>query len=127
MSQPDPLERAEMDIDPGILGRHHRTNDRMEDADPTVHCTLTSAVDLLAGLESAHIEHLDVDAERVIVIYQSAILMVVATEGDATAARAFDVELWEPPIYGHDRDAEDILQTFIEEFTSILPATRRDD
>ena len=99
----------------------------MADADPTVHCTLTSAVDLRAGLNSAHIEHLDVDVERVIVIYQNAILMVVATEGDATAARAFDVELWEPPLHGHDRDGEEVLQMFVAEFTNALPATRQDD
>lgn len=52
-------------------------------------------MDIPNALEAAGIEYLDVDDTRTIVIYQSAILMVTATEGDASAAQAFDVALWE--------------------------------
>lgn len=98
--------------------------DRMADDDPVVHCELADSVDLRAGLEAAYIEHLEVDADRTIVIYQSAILMVVATDGDATAAHAFDVELWEPPIHTHDLGPDEVLAEFVEDFTTALPTTR---
>jgi len=99
----------------------------MGDTDLVVHCALADATDLLAGLEAAHIEYLDVDDERTIVIYQSAILMVVATDGDATAAEAFNVELWEPPLRERSREPEGVLQDFIEEFVTTLPTTQRTD
>ncbi|WP_089649955.1 hypothetical protein [Halobacterium hubeiense] len=98
----------------------------MGDTDPVVHCTLAEAANLLAGLESAHIEHLDVDDERTIVIYQSAILMVSVTNGDATTARAFDVELWESPPHDSNQTAEEVLQRFVEELVASLPTTRQD-
>ncbi|MBP1955643.1 hypothetical protein J2752_002572 [Halarchaeum rubridurum] len=93
--------------------------------DLVVHCELADSVDLRAGLEAAYIEHFEVDADRTLVISQSAILMVVATDGDATAAHAFDVELWEPPIHNHDLNPTEILTDLTEEFTTALPMTRR--
>jgi len=59
------------------------------------------------------------------VIYQSAILMVTATEGQASAARAFDVTLWEPPAEDVDRDPVDLLMAFIDELVATTDASRR--
>ena len=40
----------------------------------------------------AAIEYLNVDEHRTVVIYQQANLMVLVTDGQASAAQAFDVE-----------------------------------
>lgn len=92
--------------------------------EPVYHCELENSVDLLAALETAGIEHLDVDNHRVIVIYQHAILMVITTEGHATSALAFDVELWNPPAHDPAPDPDDLLRTFIEELVTTTSVTR---
>ena len=66
-----------------------------------------------------------VDDTRTIVIYQSAVLMVTATDGQASAARAFDVALWEPPVDYSDRNSVDLLTAFIDEVVAITDAARR--
>lgn len=96
-----------------------------DEEEPVQHCTLDTAVDLPNALEAAAIEYLDVDDHRTIVIYQSAILMVTATDGQATAARAFDVALWEPPADGSARDTVDLLTAFIDELVATTDASRR--
>jgi hypothetical protein len=95
------------------------------DDEPMQHCTLDEPADLPAALEAAAIEYLDVDNHRTIVIYQSAIFMVTATEGQATTAQAFDVELWEPPANEFDRDPEDLLTAFIDELVASTEASCR--
>jgi len=85
-----------------------------EDA-PVQHCTLDEPVDIPAAFEAAAIEYLDVDDQRTIVIYQQAILMVIAIEGRATAAREFTVELWEEPPDGLPRDPDDLVTAFLNE------------
>ena len=57
-----------------------------DDDEPVQHCRLDTGVDIPNALEAAGIEYLDVDDTRTIVIYQSAILMITATEGEASAA-----------------------------------------
>jgi hypothetical protein len=59
------------------------------------------------------------------VIYQQAILMVIATEGKASAARSFDVEQWEEPAHNPDRDPEDLLAAFLDDLLATTDATRR--
>lgn len=95
-----------------------------DDEEPVQHCRLDTAVDIPTTLETAGIEYLDVDDTRTIVIYQSAILMIVATEGQASATQAFDVELWEPPVEGADRDPVDFLTTFIDDVLATTDASR---
>ncbi len=51
--------------------------------------------------------------------------MITATEGQTTAARAFDVALWEPPVEDFDRDPVDLLTTFIDELVATTGASRR--
>lgn len=92
--------------------------------EPAEHCEVDVPVDLRAALEAAAIEYLDVDDQRTIAIYQDAILMVTATEGDATAAQAFDVTLWEPPT-GGAREPADLLASFIEALLTMTDASRQ--
>jgi len=51
--------------------------------------------------------------------------MVTATEGDASAAQAFDVALWEPPVEDADRDPVDLLTTFIDDIVATVDGSRR--
>lgn len=87
-------------------------------------CTLAEAANLRTALEAAAIEYLDVDAYRTIVIYQQAILMVIATEGQAMAAREFDVEFWKESPDGTARDPDDFLTGFIDELVTTTEMTR---
>ena len=121
------MAKRDIRLTPSILDTRIRIAVQMTESDPAVHCRFKDAVDLPAGLEAAHMEYLDVDAERAIVIYQSAILMVTASGGDVSAASAFDVELWEPPLHGQDRGANEMLNEFVAEFTTALPTTRPEE
>ncbi|GCF15982.1 hypothetical protein Harman_39170 [Haloarcula mannanilytica] len=87
--------------------------------EPVQYHTLNKPADLRASLDETGIEYLDVDAYKTIVIYQSAVLVVIATDGHATEATAFTVELWEPPADGIEREADDLLTTFIDR---VVPA-----
>jgi len=80
-------------------------------------------IDLRAALDAAAIEYLGVDDHRTIVIYQSAILMVIATEGESTAARSFDVEFWKAPSNSPDDDPNALFTTFIEELMTAIDKT----
>ncbi|ELY73505.1 hypothetical protein [Natrinema pallidum] len=93
--------------------------------EPVQHCTLAEAADLRTALEAAAIEYLDVDEYRTIVIYQQAIFMVIATEGQAMAAWEFDVELWKEPPDNTTRDLDDLLAGFIDELVATTETTRR--
>ncbi|WP_312622035.1 hypothetical protein [Haloarcula sp. 1CSR25-25] len=83
--------------------------------EPVQHCTLDEPADLRAALEEAAIEFLDVDDDKTVVIYRSAVLIVRATEGHATNATAFTVELWEPPADDFEYEPDELLTTFIDE------------
>lgn len=76
----------------------------MSEDEPVRHCTVDRRANLRAALDAAAIEYLDVDDHRTIVIYQSAILMIIATEEKATAAQSFDVEFWKTPPNSPDHD-----------------------
>lgn len=93
--------------------------------EPTQHYTLDESADLRTALEAAAVEYLDVDEHRTIVIYQQAILMVIATEGQATAAREFDVELWKEPKNDPDRDPDSLFAAFVDELLATTEVTRR--
>ena len=93
--------------------------------EPAEHCTLSDPVDLRASLDAAAIEYLDVDEYRTVVIYQEAILMVIATDSQASAARSFDVELWAEPVHDPDRDPGNLLRAFLDDLLATTDATRR--
>ncbi|WP_049985488.1 MULTISPECIES: hypothetical protein [Haloferacaceae] len=95
------------------------------DDTPVEHYRLADPADLRTALATAGIEYLDVDEQRTIVIYQQAILMVIATEGSATTAHAFDVEFWKEPPTGPDREPDSLFATFIDELVTATETTRR--
>ncbi|WP_240471193.1 hypothetical protein [Halorubrum tropicale] len=80
--------------------------------------------DIPTALEAAAIEYLDVDDQRTIVIYQHAILMVIASEGQATETREFTVELWEEPPDGFPRDPDDLVTAFLDELLATTDTVR---
>lgn len=95
------------------------------DDTPVEHYALAESVDLRTALAGAGIEYLDVDEQRTIVIYQQAILMVIATEGPATTAQEFDVEFWKEPPTDPDRDPDSLFAAFIDELVAATETTRR--
>ncbi|MDL0129916.1 hypothetical protein PNP59_03055 [Halobacterium salinarum] len=97
----------------------------MGEDEPVQSCKLSESANLRTALEAAAIEFLDVDEHRTIVIYQQAILMVIATEGKATTAQEFDVELWKEPPNDPDRDPESLFAAFIDELVTTTGTTRR--
>ena len=96
-----------------------------DEDEPTHHCRVGEQVDLFTALDRAGIEHLEVDAKRVVVIYRTAILMLIVTEGRATAARSFDVELWKSPLDNPNRDPDELLTAFIDELLAVTNTIRR--
>jgi len=92
--------------------------------EPGQQCTLTEPANLPIVLERVAIEFLDVDDHRTIVIYQQAILRVIATEGKATAARAFDIECWKEPPTESTCDSDEFLTASIEELTRTTDTAR---
>ena len=95
----------------------------MSEDEPAKHCELAEQVNLLAALKSTVIEHLDVDTHRVIAIYQSAVLMIIVTEGQITSATAIDVEIWSPPPYDPDYEPSEILSMFIDCLPAVTAIT----
>ncbi|WP_254544985.1 hypothetical protein [Halomarina pelagica] len=93
--------------------------------EPVQQYSVVEPVDIRAALETAAIEHLGVDEHRTIVIYQQTILMVIATEGKATAAREFDVELWKESPNDPDYDLESLFAAFIDELIATTETIRR--
>ncbi|WP_135305634.1 hypothetical protein [Haloarcula amylovorans] len=89
-----------------------------DDETPVHHYTLPEPTNLRDTLERAGIEHLDVDDERIVVIYQQAILMVTATDGQVTATQELDVELWEAAPRSTAPDPEAVLTSFTDELAA---------
>jgi hypothetical protein len=96
----------------------------MSEDEPVRHCTVDGPTNLRAALDAAAIEYLDVDDHRTIIIYQSAILMVIVTEGEATAAQSFDIEFWKAPPNSPGHDPDVLFAAFIEELMTIIDRTR---
>ena len=95
------------------------------DDTPVKHYRLAEPMDLRTALAAAGIEYLDVDEQRTIVIYQQAVLMVIAIEGSATTAQAFDVEFWKEPPTDPDRKPDSVFATFIDELVAATETTCR--
>ena len=96
----------------------------MSEDEPARHCTVDGPANLRVALDAAAIEYLDVDDHRTIIIYQSAILMVITTEGKATAAQSFDIEFWKAPPNSPDHDPKALFEAFIEELMTIIDRIR---
>ncbi|MDS0223505.1 hypothetical protein NDI54_19375 [Haloarcula sp. S1AR25-5A] len=102
------------EFEPEVLVWRLAITDMTSEDEPVQHCTLHEPANLRATLDETGVEYLDVDNHKTIVIYQSAVLVLLATDGHATEATAFTVELWEPPADGIERDPDDLLAAFIE-------------
>jgi aminoglycoside N3'-acetyltransferase len=83
---------------------------------------LTDDSDLMSALRSTAIEHLEVNESRVIVIYRSAVLILITTEGHTTVARAFDVELCKQPVRDTDYTPAGLVDAFVDELCTHLDA-----
>lgn len=82
-----------------------------------------SAINIPEALEAASIESLEVDNKRTIAIYQNAIFVFTATGGNATAAQAFDVELWEPPAQEIGHGPVELLTVLVDELLTMTDAS----
>lgn len=109
----------------GILITIDRRSGMSEDGKPVRQCDLPEPADLHTAFDEAGIEHLDVDDERTVVIYLSAVLEVIVDEGQLTDATAFTVELWEPPADDTTQDGADLLATFVDELRAVIDTTTR--
>ncbi|MBX0297781.1 hypothetical protein [Haloarcula nitratireducens] len=94
------------------------------DETPVHHGTLPEPTNLRDTLERAGIEHLDVDEERIVVIYQQAILMVTATDGQVTATQELEIELWEAAPHSTASDPESVLTSFTDELAAATGTPR---
>ncbi|WP_254547262.1 hypothetical protein [Halomarina pelagica] len=93
--------------------------------DPVQHCTLPESTDLHIALAATGIEHLEVDKHRIVVIYQQAILMIIATEGQIPTAREINVELWKEPPNSPTCDPNSLLAAFVDELLAASETVRR--
>ena len=66
----------------------------------------------------------DVDDQRTIVIYQHAIPMVIASEGQTTETREFTVKLWEGPPDSLPHDPDDLVTAFLNELLATTDTVR---
>ena len=83
---------------------------------------LASAVDLSAALDRSGIEYLDVTEQRVIVIYNQAVLDLRAGEADLSEVSRFTVEMIATPIRGSQSDSVALLERFVDEVASWVEA-----
>ena len=93
--------------------------------------TFADAVDVPTTLETCHIEFLDVDPSRAIVIYSDAILDVDSGETPLSAATTLQVTMFEPPDDVDPADRETLaalIEDFSDRLTSVsgTTATRQD-
>jgi hypothetical protein len=84
---------------------------------------LSERADLTAALDAAAIEHIEVNEQRTVVIYRNAILRLLVTEGQLTAARTFAIELWERPD-DSDGDPTRLLTSFVDDVLAVLDELR---
>jgi len=93
--------------------------------EPVQRYTVNEPADLRAALDNTAIEYLDVDDKKTIVIYRSAVLVLTATDGHATNATAFTVELWEPPADNFEYEPDDLLTSFFDKLIPPKNESRR--
>jgi hypothetical protein len=86
---------------------------------PSEHCSLDTQVDLSRVFDRLGIEQLPYEADRAYVIYEQAILKVIVSDGQLTAAAAFETECWDTPNVSPDA----VLTSFLE---TVVTATSSD-
>ena len=88
------------------------------DESPLREYELASAVDLFAAIDRSGIEYLDVTAQRVMVIYNQAILDLQTPEDDLSAVPRFTVEMIAPPVRDNQTDSVALIERFVDEVAS---------
>ena len=94
----------------------------MVDEGPLREYELASPVELVAALDRSGIEYLDVTEQRVIVIYNQAVLDVRATGDDMSTVSQFTVEMIAAPTGSNQTDSAAILERFVDELASWVEA-----
>ena len=84
-----------------------------------------SAVDIPTTLDEASIEHLGVDSQRTVVIYQRAIFIIATIQGELTATEAVEIELWEPPADNSTHEPAALINTLVHELMTVTDVSRR--
>jgi hypothetical protein len=87
---------------------------------PSQHCRLADQADLARVFDAIEIEHLPFETDRAYVIYDQAILKLIVTDGQLTAARAFEAECWDAPADGPDA----VLTSFRDEVVAAIDGDR---
>jgi hypothetical protein len=87
---------------------------------PSQHCRLAEQADLSGVFDAIEIEHLPFETDRAYVIYDQAILKLIVTDGQLTAARAFEAECWDAPVAGPDA----VLTSFCDEVVAATDDAR---
>jgi hypothetical protein len=87
---------------------------------PSHHCRLAEPADLSRVFDAIEIEHLPFETDQTYVIYDHAILKLIVTDGQLTAARAFEAECWDAPTDGPDT----VLTSFRDEVVAAIDSDR---
>jgi hypothetical protein len=87
---------------------------------PSHHCRLAEPADLARVFDAIEIEHLPFETDRTYVIYDQAILKLIVSDGQLTAARAFEAECWDAPAAGPDA----VLTSFRDEVVAAIDDDR---
>lgn len=70
--------------------------------------------------DAIEIEHLPFETDRAYVIYDHAILKLIVTDGQLTAARAFEAECWDAPA----AESDAVLTAFRDEILAAIDDDR---
>jgi len=95
------------------------------DSDPFREHTFGYPIDLFSTLEGLNIQHLDVNETRALVIYQTAILNLEVLEGNLSAARRIELEVYEDPREDFSTEPEQKEGSVVDSLLNQL--TSRDD
>ncbi|ADJ16931.1 hypothetical protein [Halalkalicoccus jeotgali] len=86
---------------------------------PAVYYQLSDTVDVLAAFDRAGIEHLEVSAERTIVIYSRTIFDFEIDSGRLEDAQTVTVEVFDiSPDLDADTDSVPLIETLVEELAT---------
>ena len=88
------------------------------DESPSLEYELGSPVNMVTALDRSGIEYLDVTEQRVIVIYNQAVLDLRAADDDLATVSRFTVEMIAAPIGGSQSDSVALLERFVDELAS---------
>lgn len=96
-----------------------------ENEQPTVRYQFSDPVDVLTAFDRAGIEHLEVSAERTIVIYSRTIFDFEVDDGQLENARKATVEVFDiSPGLDATTDSVSLIETLVDELPTIASVDR---